>query len=112
MGLIYIRNIPDNDTTFVVASKGYWHSCYNEISNLTITYDISSSSAIDIIFTPTKKDAENLNETYLHYEACYVPNVLKNKDSCFIVGNGCLVLLNKGKQDVTVNLKYSAKIIE
>ena len=107
---IYVKNQPDEDVTFIV-KYGSWHSCWNEGSDLTINYDLSSSSAIDLMFTPTKEDAENLTETSQHYPSCYSPNVLKKKGSCNIAGKGCMVLLNKNTNDATVSLKYSAKEI-
>ncbi len=112
---IYARNQPsqpDIDITFVVKFWQPWIYCYNDSSNVTITYDVSSSSAVDLIFTPTKEDAENLSETSQYYPSCYIPNVLKNKGGCIIAGKGCMVLLNKNIDDATVNLRYSARKIE
>jgi len=109
IGYIYIKNIPTNDTTFVVKGGEHWLSCWNEDTTLTIDYDLTSNSAVDLIFTPTREDANVLNETSKHYEVCYVPNVLNNKASCTISGKGCLVLFNKNTNDATVSLKYSAK---
>lgn len=103
-----VVSTPDRDTTFVV-SPGHWYSCWNDSSNITITYEIASSSALDLIFTPTKEDAENLNETSIHYPSCHFPRVLNDKGSCIIPGNGCMVLLNGNLNDATVTLKYSAK---
>jgi hypothetical protein len=111
VGWIYIRNLPDKNISFIVEPDTHWLSCWNTVSNLSITYEILSSDPIDIIFTPTKKDAENLNETSLHYETCYMPDVLKTKGECSIHGKGCMVLLNKKTTDATVNLKYSTRIL-
>jgi hypothetical protein len=107
---IYVYNQPDEDVTFVVKS-GYWLTCWEDASNMTISYDLSSSLAVDLLFTPTREDAENLTATSKHYASCYISNVLENKGSCVIAGKGCIVLLNKNVDDATVSLKYSAKRI-
>jgi hypothetical protein len=106
---IYVKNLPDEDKTFVVNPE-YWYSCWNEVSDITINYDLSSSSAVDLIFTPTEEDAKNLSELYWHYPSCYSPNILKNKGSCVIGGKGCMVLFNEN--DAIVSLKYSARNIK
>ena len=109
---IYVRNLPDKDITFVVGPGQHWTSCWNEFSNLNINYDLTSSSPVDLLFTPTREDAYNLTETSQHYASCYSPNVLKNKGVCVIAGKGCIALLNKNTNDATINLIYSAKKIE
>ena len=109
---IYVKNQPAKDITFLVGGGEHWLTCWDDASNMTIIYDLSSSSAIDLLFTPTREDAENLTETSKHYSSCYIPNVLKNKGSCIIAGKGCMVLLNKNTNDATISLKYSAKRIE
>ena len=97
----------DKDITFVIKSGLPWTSCYNSTSAIVITYDLSSSSAVDLIFTPTKKDIENLNSTSQHYSSCYLPNILKTKGGCTISGEGCMALLNRNLEDATIRLKYS-----
>ncbi len=106
---IYVRNQPTSEEmTFVVVSGHSWTSCYNSTSNLTISYDLASSSAVDLLFTPTNEDAQNLTEASMHYPSCYAPKILNKKGECVIPGNGCIVLLNEKENDATVNLKYSA----
>jgi len=115
----------DKDITFVIPSEQPWISCYNDVSSITINYDLSSSSAVDLIFTPTQEDAgkyiaiswglANLSENYQYpqnYASCRISNVLKNKGSCVIAGKGCMLLLNKNTNDATISLKYSARTIE
>ncbi len=108
IGFIYIRSLPDEDITFLIKSGEYSTRCWSEDSDLTITYDISSSSAIDLVFTSGPEDAENINKTSYYYNSCYFQNILNNKGDCLIEGDGCLLLINKGTQDATVHLKYSA----
>jgi hypothetical protein len=107
---IYVYNQPDEDVTFVV-KPGHWLTCWEDNSNITVSYDLSSSLAVDLLFTPTREDAENLTATSKHYVSCYISNVLENKGSCVIAGKGCIVLLNKNVDDATIRLKYSAKRI-
>lgn len=106
---LYVRNQPDEDMTFVVGSGQEWYSCWNSTSNISVSYEISASSALDLLFTPSKKDADGLNETHYDYPSCSSPGVLTDKGSCVISGEGCMVLLNKNINDATVSLKYSAK---
>lgn len=109
---IYLRNQPTSsslkETSFVVEGSHQWTSCWNEETNLSINYDLSSNSEVDIIFTPTQKDAADINESSMHYPSCYIPNALTNKATCVIEGKGCLLLLNKKTNQATINLKYSA----
>jgi hypothetical protein len=107
---IYVKNLPEKDITFVIISGQSWYSCWNEVTTLTINYDLSSSSPVDLMFTPTEGDVTNLNETSQNYPSCYNPNVLKYKSSCNIAGKGCIAIINKNTNDATVNLKYSAII--
>lgn len=109
---VYYDVKPDKDITISVPSTQHWISCWDEITPLTIKYDLTSSTAVDLIFTPTMEDANNLSETSKHYQVCYQPSILKNKGSCNIDGKGCIVILNKNLNDATVSLKYTALKIE
>lgn len=101
------------DIVFVVNAGGHWYSCWSDASNLTVNYEMISTSPIDIVFTPTENDAKFLNETSKHYASCYLPSVLNYKGSCIINGEGCLVLFNKDfSKDTTINLKYSVERIK
>lgn len=102
-------NNPMKEETFVVNGLFQRTICWQENKDILVNYELSSTSPIDIIFTPTQKDANDFNETSMHYPSCYIPDTLNNKGSCAIAGNGCLLLLNKKNNSATITLKYSAK---
>lgn len=101
------------DITFVINPQSHWYTCWKDTLNLSIDYEISSSYKIDILFTPTEKDAQLSNESYIYYPFCSNQDVLNYKGSCAIDGKGCLVLVNKDSSNAAnINLKYSAKTIK
>ena len=107
----YVKMQPDTNMTFVVGSGERWFNCWNDTLNITVSYDLSSDSPVDLIFTPTQEDIVNLTETSQHYPSCYLPNILKTKGSCITSGTGCIALLNKKTNEATISLKYSARVI-
>ncbi len=108
----YITNQPEEEKSFVVNAFGSWYACWDDTSNININYEISSSSPVNLFFTPTNNDAKSLNETAQYYPSCYSPNILSDAGDCAIAGKGCMVLLNKNINNAIVSLKYSARKIE
>ncbi|MEI7719110.1 MAG: hypothetical protein WCI72_04535 [archaeon] len=103
------------DTTFIVETGTIWYSCFNDNSDITITYEINSDNPVNLLFTPTKQDAEGIistNVTSINtYPSCYVPNALSTKGQCIISGKGCMVLENSKETDARVNLKSKEVVI-
>lgn len=111
---VYSNYIPMEDKTFAIDSGHIWYSCWEDKSNIIISYELISDSPVNLYFTPTKQDAENflsMNVTSINtYPSCHAPNALSDKGDCIISGGGCIVLDNSQETDARVNLKYKAKI--
>ena len=97
--------------TFSIGPNAYWYLCLDKASDMSVEYEMTSNSALNIYFVDDRAKLQDLNsgKPFSNYLSCYVPSVLAYSGQCTINGQGCFILDNSQNNSAVLSLSYSYK---